>query len=227
MPTPIAIVPTPIPTPEVSPFSHIGIPSYSVKSDDGEYRVNLNYFRDGMHVYVTANILGGRSSNPEMHCGRTEIMWGAELVVTESGDCLKYEDGQKFRRNYGFDYLFMESGNAEIVFTYNSLVTGSIWVHVDENSSSAGILTPTKALEELDGTHVHVSGMYYKGEDSEAGLCSFVFDSYPPSCFPELTLENFPEQLQEYANTENGITWIEESVTLAGTISDGVLTVVD
>ncbi len=100
------------------------------------YDINLEYNRDGMHVFLQANIVGGPSSHKDMHCEWYEINWGEEFNFSGGPDCAAYEEGMLFPRSHRYDYVFSNPGDTEITFRYGQLRPISIEVHLDPNTSS-------------------------------------------------------------------------------------------
>jgi len=125
------VAPTPVPN---SPASYSVSHADRVYPELAElYAINLSFKQFGMEIVLTANIVGGPSSNRQMHCNGTTILWGNESGLTVKGDCLPYDDHPNFARSHRFQYTFENPGEAEIVFIYDNLPPASIIVQIDED----------------------------------------------------------------------------------------------
>jgi hypothetical protein len=59
--------------------------------------------------------------------------------------------------------------------------------------------------------------------DGTTRICSAILESFPPQCGePSLVVEGWDIDSDERAQTEGGVTWVED-VELAGRVQDGVL----
>lgn len=211
-----------MPTPAATPY--MAVPHYD--PEPGEYRIFLDYIRHGMKVTITADIQGGRSLNADLNCPAIDIEWGDEAGLTVRTDCVIVDEPViEFERRHRYDYTFEEPGDHEITFRYNHLEPVSVVVHPSENTSSTGVMNAVTASKAPDGSHVHTGGTFFRGRDGIQRLCSLMLDSLPPKCASGILVGNFPEELEKYLTTVKGVSWLDETIFLGGTINDGVLTI--
>ena len=84
-------------------------------------------------------------------------------------------------------------------------------------------MSPSEALAAGTTGIVAVTG-YLFVIDGEARLCELIAESFPPQCGgPNVSVQNHEQLAIGPLETEQGISWSNEPVTLFGQMSDGVL----